>query len=170
MTTSDTVRMLTRYKAWADGLIFPTVAALPDGEATKERRTRFGNIVHTLNHIHVIDCIFQAHIEGREHGFTARNTAMHPPLGELWQAVQAMDRWYVDLSDELSDVALAEAIRFRFVDGGEGIMTRGEMIMHVVNHATYHRGIVSEMLYQVPVSAPATDLPVFLRDAPRSHV
>jgi uncharacterized damage-inducible protein DinB len=79
-----------------------------------------------------------------------------------------MDRWYVDLSDELSDEALAEAIRFRFVDGGEGIMTRAEMIMHVVNHATYHRGIVSEMLYQVPVAAPATDLPVFLRDVPRN--
>jgi uncharacterized damage-inducible protein DinB len=47
-------------------------------------------------------------------------------------------------------------------------MTRAEMIMHVVNHATYHRGIVSEMLYQVPVAAPATDLPVFLRDVPRN--
>ncbi len=43
-------------------------------------------------------------------------------------------------------------------------MSRGEMIAHVVNHATYHRGFVADMMYQVPAMPPATDLPVFLRD------
>ena len=39
----------------------------------------FKNIVHTLNHVYVIDLIFQAYLEGREHGFTARNTPDHRP-------------------------------------------------------------------------------------------
>src|SRR6266496_5753248 len=74
MTTLRNARMLTRYMAWTNQRIFDAVAALPEGEATKPRRSVFKNIVHTLNHVYVIDLIFQAHLEGREHGFTARNT------------------------------------------------------------------------------------------------
>ena len=156
--------MLTRYKFWADELIYASVRELPEGESTRKRATRFGNMVHTLNHIHVIDRIFQAHLEGRPHGFTARNTPTHPPLDELWELVRTLDQWYVDYAAALSIAQSGERIEFRFVDGGAGVMSRGEMIVHVVNHATYHRGFVADMMYQVPAMPPATDLPVFLRD------
>ena len=53
---------------------------------------QFKNFVHTLNHNYVIDLIWQAHLEGREHGFGARNTPGHPPLAELWRKQQAIDR------------------------------------------------------------------------------
>ena len=43
-------------------------------------------------------------------------------------------------------------------------MTRGDMLLHVVNHKTYHRGYVADMLCQVPARPPTMDLPVFLRD------
>ena len=49
--------MLTKYKAWANEITFSAVSGLPDGEATKQRQTRFGNIVHTLNHVYVIDAV-----------------------------------------------------------------------------------------------------------------
>ena len=160
------LRTLTRYKAWADERIFSAVASLPAGEATRARKTRFGNIVHTLNHVYVIDLVFQAHLQGRPHRFEARNTPTHPPLAELAQAVNALDRWYIDHVATLSGEALAERIRFPFIGGGEGVMSREEMVMHVVHHATYHRGMVAEMMYEVPASPPVTDLTVFLRDAP----
>lgn len=160
-----TVQMLVRYKAWANGITFPAVMALPDGEALRPRPTRFGNMVHTLNHAYVVDDIFRAHLEGRRHGYTARNTDHTPPLAELWEAVQAMDRWYVDFADGLSARELGEVVRFEFMGGGQGAMTREEILLHVVNHGTYHRGFVGDMLYQVPASSPANDLPVFLRDA-----
>jgi uncharacterized damage-inducible protein DinB len=75
MKTLRTTRMLTRYKAWANELMFNAVVQLPPGEALKQRCSLFPNIVHTLNHNYVIDLIFQAHLLGREHGFTARNTS-----------------------------------------------------------------------------------------------
>src|SRR5436309_15010159 len=125
MTTIRNARMLTRYKAWADKLIFEAVAALPEGEATKPRQSVFKNMVHTLNHGYVIDRIFQAHLEGRAHGYTARNTESHPPLAELWRAQQDLDRWYLNWSDAISDAALGERVKFTFVCGGEGVTTRG---------------------------------------------
>src|SRR5688572_10222692 len=88
MTDIRTARMLTRYNAWANQLMFDAVAALPPDEATKERQTLFKNMVHTLNHNYVIDEIWRAHLEGRDHGYAARNTRDHPPLAEL-EAKQA---------------------------------------------------------------------------------
>ena len=66
----------------------------------------------------------------------------------------------------LTDSGLERRVDFTFVGGGEGTMTCAEILMHLVNHGTYHRGYVADMLYQVPANPPTTDLPVFLRDVP----
>jgi len=146
MITTATARMLTRYNAWSNKLMYDAVAALPQGEATKERKSLFKNIVHTLNHIYVIDMIWQAHLEGRAHGYTARNTPGHPPLAELWRSQQEVDAWYIAWSDKLSDAGL------------------GEMLLHVVTHTSYHRGFAADLFFQVPARPPTMDLPVYLRE------
>ena len=166
MSLLRTVRTLTRYNAWADKMIYAAVEALPEGEAIKPRNTLFKNIVHMLNHNYVIDRIFQAHLEGREHGYAARNTPDHPPLPELWTAQAAVDHWYIAWSDRVTEAELDEKLAFTFVGGGAGAMTRAEIVLHVVNHTSYHRGFVADLFYQVPAKPPTTDLPVFLRDAP----
>jgi uncharacterized damage-inducible protein DinB len=162
----DDARMLTRYNQWANELFFAAVAALPEAEVVKPRRSVFKSMAHTLNHNYVIDRIFQAHLEGREHGYSARNTESHPPLAELWRAQKELDGWYIEAYDAMSEAALNEKLRFTFVGGGEGVMTRGEMLQHLVNHTSYHRGFVAQMLFDIPVRPPTTDLTVFLRDAP----
>jgi uncharacterized damage-inducible protein DinB len=158
------VRMLTRYNAWANAVIFKAVAALPEGEAVKPRASIFKNIVHTLNHNYVIDRIFQAHIEGRAHDYTARNTAEHPPLDELWRAQRELDHWYVEWSDEVPEAVLHRRIRFGYVGGGEGEMSPAEMVLHLANHTSYHRGFVAQMMCDAGVRPPVTDITVYLRD------
>ena len=46
MVDVRTARMLARYKAWADEVFFEGVAALPPGEAEKERKTLFLSLIH----------------------------------------------------------------------------------------------------------------------------
>jgi uncharacterized damage-inducible protein DinB len=166
MIATCTARMLARYNAWANRQIFDAVAALPEGEATKPRPSLFRNMVHTLNHCYVIDRIWQAHLEGREHGFTSRNTPDHPPLAELWRMQQELDEWYIAWSDRISDAALGEKVHFTLIGGNRGVMTRGEILLHVVNHTSYHRGFVADLFYQIPARPPLTDLPVYLRENP----
>lgn len=162
MIDSRSACLLARYRMWADQLTFEAVAALPPGEASKERPTLLKSIIGTLNHSHLVDLIWQAHLEGRDHGFAARDLVLHQELSELWRAQQAINCWYVDWSERQSERSLEETVRFRFVDGGRGTMSRGEILLHVVNHATYHRGWVAEMFFQVPARSPATDLTVYL--------
>jgi uncharacterized damage-inducible protein DinB len=158
------IRKLARYNAWANKTIFDAVAALPAGEAAKERPTLFKNMVNTLNHLYVVDLIWQAHLQGREHGLPALNTVLHPDLDELWRAQRDIDDWYVGWSDALSDAQADEIVRFTLISGNQGKMRRGDVMLHVVNHTSYHRGFVADMFCQIPARPPLTDLPVFLRE------
>ena len=156
------IRMFAQYRAWADKLTFDAVTALPQGEASKERPTLFKSIIGTLNHNHVVDLIWQAHLEARSHGFKARNLVLYPDLADLWRAQQTINAWYIDWAEVQSDASFDEIVPFNFISGEVGAMTRGEILMHVVNHATYHRGWVAEMFFSIPAKNPTTDLPVFL--------
>ena len=164
MITKASASMLARYNEWANRVMFDAVAALPPGEAEKPRASLFKNMVHTLNHNYVIDRIFQAHLEGRPHGYAARNTPDHPSLADLRRAQAELDAWYVRWSDDIAERALDETVQFQFVGGGEGAMTRGQMLLHVVNHTSYHRGFVADMFCHVPARPPVTDLTIYLRD------
>jgi len=164
----NTVRMLLRYKAWADGFVFKHVRQIPAEEAYKPRQSTFENIVQTLNHVFVVDDIFRHHLEGRSHPYEARVTREAPALADLENAVRAMDQWYVRTFDGWSEDELAVRVDFEFVGGGAGSMTRAEIALHIVNHTTYHRGFVGDMLRQVPFVWPANDLTVFLRDHDRA--
>jgi uncharacterized damage-inducible protein DinB len=122
-------------------------------------------MLRTLNHAYVVDLIWQAHLEGRPHGFSSRNTDATPTLAQLRGQQHALDSWYILYADRLTGGKQSEVVHFKFVGGGESAMTRGDMLLHVVNHKTFHRGYVADMMYQVPARPPSMDLPVFLRDA-----
>ncbi len=159
------IRKMTHYMAWANAGLLDTVGQLPEDEIMKPRQTLFTNMAHTMNHIYVVEDIFRGHLEGREHGYTGRNTETSPPFAEVSEKLKGMDRYYIDYAAGLSDAALHEPVTFTFVGGGDGEMTRLEILLHLVNHASFHRGFVNDMLFQVPSRGKAFDITVFLRDA-----
>jgi uncharacterized damage-inducible protein DinB len=164
MSTTRAAIELARYNAWANQVLFDGVAALPPGEANKERPTLFKTMIGTLNHLYVIDLMWQAHLEGRPHGFTRRDGVLHPALEELRRAQQELDAWYLAWSERQSAASLEEKVAFTLTTGNTGVMTRWEILLHVVNHSTYHRGWVCDLFFQVPARPPETDLPVFARE------
>jgi len=169
MINPHSARMLADYKSWADRRTFDAVAALPQEELTRERPTLFKSIIGTLNHSYVVDLIWQAHLQGRSHGFTARNLVLHPEVLQLWQAQQQFNDWLRDWVAKQSETSLLETVRFRFVSGEGGALTGGAILLHIVNHATYHRGWVSDLFFQIPAKAPTTDLCLFPGIAAGEH-
>lgn len=163
MTALTHLRMLMRYTAWANTRLFDTLAALPGDTPA------LAGMVKTLNHAYVVDLIWKAHLEHKPHGFRERNTEVQPALLALREAQAQSDRWYVGCADVLSEAAHDEVLDFQFVDGGAGAMSRGNMLAHIVNHKTYHRGYVAQMLYSVGAKPPVMDLPVFVRDGPAEN-
>lgn len=156
--------MLLGYKAWADELTFSALAKQPDSELYKERLTNFKSIVNTLSHIYVIDDIFKSHLSNEPHGYKSRNTDTCPRLEGLWFKQKVMNAWYIEYASNLSKKELKKKVSFKYVGTGHGNMSVNEIILHIVNHGTYHRGFVSDMMYQIPATMPTNDLTVYLRD------
>ena len=141
------------YKAWANEELLTVLAGI-DASAHP-------GVVHTatrvLNHAHVVDCIFKGHLLGVPHGHTATNTKETPALSKLAAAVREVDAWYVGYVANLAPAALHERVRFTFTDGDAGLMTREEILLHVITHSGYHRGQAGQVMRGAS-AAPPRDL------------
>ncbi len=65
---------------------------------------------------------------------------------------------------------LNEVIHFTLINGTKGFMTCEEILMHIINHTTYHRGFIADMFYQISAKPLITDLPVFFQNNPDLYV
>lgn len=146
----DTLQHLFRYKAWANDTLLTALAGL-DGESSIT-----GLAVKALSHTHVVDRIFAAHLRRESHSYTSANPGEMPTLDELAADIRNTDREYVDYVTTLDRDTLAEPIDFTFTDGTPGRMSREEMLVHVINHGTGHRGQISAVMLLNAVS-PAKD-------------
>ena len=157
--TCSALQTLFAYKAWANAELFQSLAGVSAELYPMELHTA----LRTLNHIHVVDRIFCAHLLGRPHGYQASNTAETPSLADLQVAVAATDAWYGHYVESATPQQLAETVDFTFTDGDSGSMSREEILLHIITHGSYHRGMVGQLLKGISVSPPRDLLTRFLR-------
>lgn len=161
MSTSTLLLSLFRYKAWANAELFAELEKLDPQARQAERHTA----IRLLNHIHVVDRIFAAHLAGEPHAYTATNTPETPTLAELRDAVAQTDHWYLQHIEALTPQQLEEKLPFVFTDGANGLMSREEMLAHVATHGAYHRGAVGRILAQAELPPPRDIFTVYLHRA-----
>lgn len=155
----DTLTRLFRYKAWANDQLLTALAALGDDPAIT------GLAIKALSHTYIVDRIFAAHARQTPHQYTSANTCEPPGLLELSADIRQSDREYVDYVSTLDRATLAEQIDFVFTDGATGRMSREEMLMHVINHGSGHRGQVSALMLLNAVPAAKDGFTTYLHEA-----
>jgi len=143
---------LVHCKQWADRNLHETVAANFDRLDAEEQTI----LLMILDHILVVDRIFRSHLMGQAHSFTAPRSDALPGIGELANTAHFVDDWYVSHVDGLTAEAFDEPLDFTFTSGKQARMTRGEIILHVCEHGTYHRGNAG-ILFQKKGIAPGND-------------
>lgn len=142
MSTSALLTSLFQYKMWANTELFACLEAMNEAADGADHHTA----ALILNHVYIVDSIFVANLQRRQHGFAATGEKEPPALKQLSSAVKKTDRWYIDYVSRLSSQELAEPIDFTFTDSALGRMTREEMLAHVITHGCYHRGEVSRII------------------------
>jgi uncharacterized damage-inducible protein DinB len=146
----NTLQSLFAQKSWANNELFNVLATVNVAEHGSEVHAA----IRTLNHIYVVDKIFQAHLIGEGHDYTATNTEQTPELDELQFGVAQTDAWFMSYAANATIAKLGERIAFRFTDGDAGRMSREEMLLHVITHGAYHRGNVGQVLKSISVAPP----------------
>jgi uncharacterized damage-inducible protein DinB len=164
MIDHRTLIMLAEYNAWADDTLFSAAAGLPDDSIYREKKTLFKTVVGTLNHNYQVDLIWQANLEGVDHGFSSRRDLLHPRFEDLIEAQAQSNRWYIDWAKRQDPASLARVVPFTYTSGPKAEMTRAAMFLHVINHKTFHRGWVSEMFFDLGSRPPQTDISVYLTE------
>ncbi len=146
----STLQSLFGYKAWADVELFDTLATLPNEKFADQIYT----CIRTLNHIYVVDRIFQAHLSELPRSYEATNTTETPSLPVLRQAVEATDAWYINYVASVTPANLAAVVSFTFTDADLGRMSKEEILLHVLTHGGYHRGNVGQVLKAIGIAPP----------------
>lgn len=146
MSAKRLLTSLFQYKASVDGEL---LAALSESEPSEN----FESALRVLNHAYIVDRIFAANLQKKPHGFTASWTIEPPAFGDLASAIRKTDRWYLDYMLQVTPEELGETIDFMFTDGGQGSMSREEMLAHVITHSGYHRGEVGRLLPEIENTA-----------------
>ena len=159
--TPSTLRSLLGYKAWANEELFAALAEVDAEKYPAEANTA----IRILNHVYVVDCIFKAHLAGSAHGYAATNTKETPTLHALAAAVKEVDAWFLAYVNNLSSSSLQEQVQFVFTDGDAGLMSREEMLLHVVTHGGYHRGAAGQVMRTASVAPPRDLYTRFLHTA-----
>jgi uncharacterized damage-inducible protein DinB len=150
--TCNPYALLIAEKQWADRALYEVVgenfSRLTEAEASI--------MLRILDHIHTVDRIFQHHLQGLPHGFRAPRSETLPELAALARGAREVDDWYATYVHGLAEDAFAQPIDFVFTSGKPARMRRGEILLHVCLHGTYHRGNAGAVL-QLKGIAPSQD-------------
>jgi uncharacterized damage-inducible protein DinB len=149
---SQPFSQLVEIKRWADRGLLDVVGRNLDRLSGEDAVI----VLRILDHFHVVDRIFQHHLQGAPHRFRAPRSEKLPEFPALADSVRELDEWYAVYVRGLEDSDLDEPVDFVFTSGKPARLRRREIILHVCLHGTYHRGNAGALL-QVRGIAPSPD-------------
>ena len=153
--TSDYLNHLLGFHYWARDRVFTAVESLDAEQYARPMGNSFASIRDTLNHVFLAEWIWYTRWNGVSP--TSFPTDEIPDLSTLrsrWSDLEGKVRDYLGNAGESG---INRVINYRLMGGKEGASPLWQMVAHVVNHATYHRGQVTTMLRQLG-AAPAKSM------------
>jgi uncharacterized damage-inducible protein DinB len=160
---SRDISSLLDYHYWARDRVLDATAAISGEEFLAGRSNSFASIRDTLAHTYFAEWAWYSRWQG--HSPTAFPDANQfqrvDGIRAAWSDLQQQVRAFID---PLDDAGLAREIHYRLLSGDEAVTPVWQMVQHVVNHASYHRGQVTTMLRQAGAQPPKSmDLIAFYR-------
>jgi uncharacterized damage-inducible protein DinB len=159
--SADTLRLQLDYSAWASHRLLDVAAKLSPEELTRDFKTADKCILDTLVHVYAADRAWLARVAGEP-----RATFVDPEDRDLtllqseWPALQ--QRWKLWLRD-LGDGDVARQISYKDTRGNPYTTPIWQIVLHLVNHGTHHRGQISGFLRAMGHTPPPLDLIAYYR-------
>ncbi|WP_206956799.1 DinB family protein [Trinickia acidisoli] len=151
---------LIAIKQWADRGLYDVVDQNLDRLSYEDRSI----MLRIFDHMHVVDQIFQHHLQGVPHTFQAARSQQAPEFRALADRAREVDDWYVSYVNGLTQSDFEQPIDFTFTSGKQARMQRGEIILHVCLHGTYHRGNAGAVLLLKGITPSRDSITDFLED------
>jgi uncharacterized damage-inducible protein DinB len=161
--TTEYLETLLDYHYWARDRMLAAIGQLDAEAYGQPRGSSFSSVQETANHVFLAEWIWYQRWTGSSPGADTVRPAL-PDLDALrarWREQEAAVRAIVR---EQSARDIRQVFAYRMMNGTAAESEFWEMVVHVVNHATYHRGQVTTMLRQAGASPPeSTDMITYFR-------
>jgi len=160
--TIGEVRELFAYGGWANALVFEAASPLSEEQLHRPVASSFPSVGGTLAHIVGAEWVWLRRWLG-ESPSSFPDWVSRPVYSDLRARLSAVEQEREALLGGLSDADLARTISYRTLGGQMFSDPLGNLMKHVVNHSTYHRGQAVTQLRQLGQKPPGTDLILYLR-------
>ncbi len=153
---------LALYNRWANRRLYETAAALTETQFREDRGAFFKSICGTLNHILVADQIWLERIEGTGPKPSALDAVLHDRLENLRVARDAEDARLLRMVTAQPEERFAGTLTYRNTKGTPFERPFADVLTHIFNHQTHHRGQAHSLFTQFGLTAPVLDFLYFL--------
>ncbi len=159
MSTQD-IRVLYEYNRWANAQTLAAVSALTAEQFTRNLSSSFPSVRDTLVHILSAEWIWLKRWLGISPPamLPAKDFPAPEAVCKRWAEIE---REQTDFIDSLTEEMLVRRISYLNTKGERWEYALGQMLQHVVNHSTYHRGQIATMLRQLGQVPAPTDFLMF---------
>ena len=162
--------LLATYNQRMNQRLYESASVLPVSELEADRGAFFRSIMGTLNHILVGDTIWLKRFADHEAGFSSLEhirdlrspITLEDMLYTKWESLSEarakMDEVFLHFATGITERDLASTLEYKNTKGLRFAKNFGQILLHVFNHQTHHRGQATTLLSQAGVDVGVTDL------------
>ena len=153
---TDSFASLVAYTRWADRTLLAPCAELTPAQYTLELGGSFPTLQATIAHLAGAAKLWSLRLGGLPYSGL-------PPSAEIPDVPTALARLaeayavFEQVAPEWEATG-AGTFTYRNLAGVETTKVKWQIFRHIVNHGSYHRGQIANMLRQLGVKPPSTDL------------
>ena len=156
----ETIRLLFGYTRWADGRMFDAVSKLSPEQWTKDLGSSLKSTRDTAVHIASAQWIWLSRWKGEtpKGMWTATD---YPTPASLREKSEGLAKDLAAFVAEQTEESVAKALSYKNLKGEAMSYPLGQLMLHMSNHSTYHRGQVTTLLRQLGAQPISTDFVLY---------
>jgi len=156
----ETIRLLFDYTRWADGRMFDAVSKLSPDQWTKDLGSSLKSARDTAVHVVSAQWIWLSRWKGEvPKGMWA--AADYPTPASIREKSESLAKELAGFVVEQTEDSVARPLTYKNLKGESFTYPLGQLMPHMVNHSTYHRGQVATLMRQLGAQPISTDLVLY---------
>jgi len=157
---SERIKALYEYNRWANERIFEAVSRITPEEYKRDMQSSHRSVRDTFVHVVSAERIYLQRVSGTS------PKALWSPL-DFATVSKLREQWVELIREQMAFIAnlteeqLKKPITYINLAGEPFTYPLWQILQHVVNHSSYHRGQITTMLRQLGAKPEATDFLLF---------
>ena len=133
-------RQLAAYNRWANARLYAAALDLSNKEFRLHIGIFFGSLHGTLNHLLLTDRLWLKRLTGEGDHPSQLDAILYEDRAELTRARIAEDKRLIAVVDKYDDATLSKLHSYRTTSGMPHSQVLADILLHLFNHQTHHRG------------------------------